>query len=95
MPTLTVTLSDETQAFVDRQVAEGRGSSAEGYVLALVQQDQRRIVLQELKSQLLEGLEGPTVPVDDAFWNSVRNQTLDGRTTRSEGDGHPSGRVGR
>ena len=76
--TLTVNLSDETKAFVDRQVAEGRNTSVEEYLLALVQQDQKRIVLQELKSQLLEGLEGPTVPMDDAFWNSVRNQALEG-----------------
>ena len=78
MPLVTVTLSDETQAFVDRQVAEGHSSSAGGYVLSLIEQDQKRIVLQELKNQLLEGLEGPTVPMDDAFWNSVRNQAMEG-----------------
>ena len=42
MPTVTVTLSDELLAFVHRQVADGRGSSVEGYVTALVQGDQER-----------------------------------------------------
>ena len=37
MPAVTVTmnLSDETKAFVNRQVAEGRGASVEEYLLTL------------------------------------------------------------
>ena len=81
MATVTVTVPAEMQEFVDRLVVEHHYSSAEEYLLALVKQDQRRVVLQELESQLRKGMEGPTVPMDDDFWNSIRTQALEGLTS--------------
>ena len=81
MPTLTVTLSDETQAFVDRQVAEGRNPSAEEYVLALVQQDQKRQARRELEAMLAEEMKGPMIVMDQGDWESIRREALEGLTS--------------
>ena len=69
MTTVNITLPDELQSFVDRQVAERGLESCSDYIRNLVQLERDR---QHLRDLIIEGMESPPGPVaDDAFFDEI------------------------
>ena len=72
MSTMNISLPDALKTFVDEQVSgRGYGTSSE-YVRELIRKDQDR---QYLRGLLLDGASSsPTVAVDDAYFDSLRER---------------------
>ena len=69
MTSVNITLPDELQSFVDRQVAERGLESCSDYIRNLVQLERDR---QHLRDLIMEGMESPPGPVaDDAFFDEI------------------------
>ena len=82
MGTMNISLPDGLKAFVDEQVSQrGYGSSSE-YVRELIRRDQDR---QQLRGLLLAGAaSAPTAPVNDAYFQGLRDRVRKAATTRSK-----------
>jgi Arc/MetJ-type ribon-helix-helix transcriptional regulator len=86
MPTLTVSLPDWLQPFIDAQVAAGGYTSPEAYVTALVLEAQLRQERAEIDGKLLVGIEelergegGEMKPEDwERLRDEVRQQSQQG-----------------
>jgi antitoxin ParD1/3/4 len=78
MTTMNISLPDEMKAFVEAQMAQDGYASASEYLRALIRDDQKRRARQALERKLLEGLQGPAVPLDRKEWDSIRQEALDG-----------------
>ncbi len=77
MSTLTVPLPDPLRNFVEEQTASGGYTSQGEYVLALIQEAQRR-EQEQLEMLLLEGLDsGPGIEVTPEYWQRKRAQLLE------------------
>jgi antitoxin ParD1/3/4 len=70
MKFVTITLSEENQAFVDRQAAGGGYETGDEYVSKLIEKELARERLREL---LMEGANSPPAgEIDDAFFDDLR-----------------------
>ncbi|ANF59687.1 type II toxin-antitoxin system ParD family antitoxin [Halotalea alkalilenta] len=70
MSTMNISLPDALKSFVDDQVSQRGYSTSSEYVRELIRKDQDR---QHLRGLLLAGVESaPTVPVDGAYFESLR-----------------------
>lgn len=78
MATLTVSLPDEVKAFVDAQVAAAGYASAGEYLHALIRDAQKRQAKQQLETQVIEGLRGPTVEMTRDDWEAIRQEAVAG-----------------
>ena len=72
MSTMNISLPDSLKSFVDEQVSQrGYGTSSE-YVRELIRRDQDRLQLRKL---LLAGaLSAPTAPVDETYFEGLRER---------------------
>lgn len=72
MSTMNISLPETLKSFVDQQVVgRGFGTSSE-YVRELIRKDQDR---QKLRRLLLDGAPtAPTEPVDEAYFDGLRNR---------------------
>lgn len=78
MTTLTITLIDDLNTFVESQVSGGGHASAGDYLLSLVREAQRRQAKTELEAKLLEGLaSGPSTPLTREGWDSIEREALE------------------
>jgi len=80
MSTMNIYLPESLKAFVDEQVGQrGYGTSSE-YVRELIRRDQDRL---QLRKVLLAGASSaPTVPVDAAYFDGLRERVRrDGNLT--------------
>lgn len=76
MSTMNISLPDALKSFVDEQVSQrGYGTSSE-YVRELIRKDQDRLQLREL--MLAGAASAPTVPVEGAYFEGLRNQVRKG-----------------
>ena len=77
MSTMNISLPDTLKTFVDQQVHQrGYGTSSE-YMRELIRKDQDR---QQLRGMLLDGAGSPpTVPVDEAYFDSLRARVRNAR----------------
>lgn len=76
MSTMNISLPEGLKAFVDERVSEGGYSTSSEYIRELIRKDQDR---QRLRDLLLEGANsGPAVPVDDAYFDSLRARIRQG-----------------
>lgn len=73
---MNISLPDALKSFVDEQVSQrGYGTSSE-YVRELIRKDQDRLQLREL---ILAGAaSSPTVPVEGAYFEGLRNRVRKG-----------------
>ena len=74
MPTVTISLPESLNAFVESQIAaKGFGDVSE-YIRSLLREAQAREEEEEkrLEGLLLEGLASERIPLDDAFWKVLR-----------------------
>jgi len=80
MSTMNISLPDSLKAFVDEQVSQrGYGTSSE-YVRELIRRDQDRL---QLRNLLLAGASSdPTAPVNDAYFDSLRERVRGGVKVR-------------
>ena len=78
MTTMNFSLPDEMKAFVEARLAQEGYASASEYLRALIRDDQKRRAKRELESQILEGLQGPSVAMDREEWDSLRREALAG-----------------
>ena len=75
MPTLSLTLSESQEEFVQAQVLEGGHASPHDYVLSLLQEAQQQEEWAKVKELVLEGLNsGPPVVADEAYWEERRRR---------------------
>jgi antitoxin ParD1/3/4 len=78
MATMNVSLPDEMKAFVEAQATkEGFGTTSE-YLRSVIRDVQKRQAKQELEAKLLEGLQGPAVPMTREDWDSIKREALEG-----------------
>lgn len=82
MSTMNISLPDSLKAFVDEQVSQrGFGTSSE-YVRELIRRDQDRM---HLRTLILAGAESqPTAPVDDAYFDGLRDRVRKAASARSK-----------
>jgi antitoxin ParD1/3/4 len=78
MTTMNLSLPDEMIAFVEARVAQDGYASASEYLRALIREDQKRRAKRELEAKLLEGLQGPAIVLDQAEWDSIEREALEG-----------------
>ena len=78
MTTMNISVPDEMKAFVEAQMAQEGYASASEYLRALIRDAQKRRAKQELEAKLLEGLQGPAVPMTREDWDSMRREALEG-----------------
>lgn len=88
MPTITITIPADLEAFVRGRVAGGGYGSAADYVRDLIRADRRRQVEGRLDSLLREGIDsGAPIEVTPGYWES-KKRTLAGRIARRDDLGH-------
>jgi putative addiction module CopG family antidote len=75
METIHVTLSAESQQFVEKQIATGQFASPEEYVQKLVEAERIRTAEEELVALINEGLQsGPGVELTPEKWQQMRQE---------------------
>lgn len=76
MQSMNISLPDPLKRFVDRQIAQGRYSSASEYVRELIRADEKRKAADELEAKLLEGLKSSKTALTAADWKEIRSEAL-------------------
>lgn len=72
MDTLEIPLTEKQKAFIAAKVAEGSHSSPGDYLLALLNEAQRKQAWAKAEELVLEGLRsGRSTVVDKAFWEEL------------------------
>jgi antitoxin ParD1/3/4 len=76
---MNIALPESLEPLVRRRVEEGGYASAEEYVRDLILADQEPAEAEELERLLLDGVRsGPSIEVDDAFWEERRRRRPNG-----------------
>ena len=73
---MTISIPDSVKELVDQEVASGAFQSAEDYIAALVEADQKQKALDRLEAQLIEGLESPASEMTQQDWDDIRREGL-------------------
>lgn len=82
MSTMNISLPDTLRAFVDEQVSRRGYSTSSEYVRELIRKDQDRT---RLRGLLLAGAESPpTAPVDEAYFEGLRERVHQGAGDRDK-----------
>ncbi len=82
MVTMTITLSDALNNFVDEQVSQGGYVSSSEYVRDLLRREQGRL---QLRSMLLDGINsGPAGVADDAYFDDLKQKVRKAARRRCE-----------
>lgn len=76
MESMNISLPEPLKQFVDRQVAQGRYSSASESVRELIRADEKRKAEEQLEAKLLEGLNGTESALTAADWKAIRSEAL-------------------
>lgn len=73
MTTLNISLPDDLQAFIERQIATGSYGTASEYISHLIRQEQERAAEKQLETLLIEGLDsGDPIEATEAWWTQKR-----------------------
>jgi antitoxin ParD1/3/4 len=82
MSTMNVSLPEALKSFIDTQVAEHGYSTSSEYVRELIRKEQDRL---QLRGLLLEGAASPpTKPVDDAYFDALRDRARSPKRPRTK-----------
>ena len=69
---LDISLSGPLKSFVEAEAAAA-GNTPSDYVLSLIDSERKRKAGEQLEAALLDGLNsGPSIPVDEAYWERER-----------------------
>jgi antitoxin ParD1/3/4 len=74
MESMNISLPVPLKAFVDRQIASGRYSSASEYIRELIRDDEKRKGEERLEALLLEGLKGEETELTREDWTAIRKE---------------------
>jgi antitoxin ParD1/3/4 len=74
--TLSITLSPPLKAFVERQVAEGKGTTASEYISKLIGEAQQRAARQNVETCLLEALATDASEMTEKDWADIRREGM-------------------
>jgi antitoxin ParD1/3/4 len=81
---MTISIPDSIKELVDQEVASGAFPSAEEYIRALVEADQKQKALDRLEAQLIEGLDSPASEMTQQDWDDLRSEGLARIRSRSK-----------
>jgi len=73
MTTMNISLTDDLKTFVDQQVAEHSFASTSEYMRAVLRREK---AVASLKETVLAGACGPRLPIDDAYFATLRRDVL-------------------
>jgi putative addiction module CopG family antidote len=73
---MTISIPDSIKKLVDQEVASGAFPTAEDYIRALVEADQKRKGLDRLEALILEGLDSPLSEMTAQDWDDIRREGL-------------------
>jgi len=76
MQTMNISLPDLLKAFVDKQITQGRYSSASEYVRELIREDEKRKAGGQLEALLLEGIQSEQTPLTRQDWADIRREAM-------------------
>ena len=87
--TITISLPESLQAFIEQQLKQGRHSSASEFICHLVRQEMRRVDEMNLHRMLHDGaMSGTPIRADSKYWE--RMQARVERRARTNGSGGQS-----
>ena len=82
---MNIHLPDSIGPFVEEQVAIGKYPSAADYLVKLIEADRRRAVKAQIEAEIRRGIEsGPSAPLDEAEWRSIREEVMARHRIRSQ-----------
>jgi antitoxin ParD1/3/4 len=73
---MTISIPDSVKELVDQEVASGAFPTAEDYISALLEADQRRKAQDHLEALILEGLDSPLSEITPEDWDDLRAEGL-------------------
>jgi len=73
---MTISIPDSIKELVDQEVASGAFPTAEEYIRALVEADQKRKGLDRLEALIIEGLDSPSSEMTAQDWDDIRREGL-------------------
>jgi Arc/MetJ-type ribon-helix-helix transcriptional regulator len=71
MNTLKIPLTETLKAFVETETAAGGHASASDFVLALVEEAQKKRAWEKAEELVLEGMQTPARPLTDEDWQKL------------------------
>jgi antitoxin ParD1/3/4 len=81
---MTISIPDSVKELVDQEVASGAFQSAEDYIRALVEADQKRKAQDHFEALIDEGLDSPLSEMTDQDWDDIRREGLERIRSRSK-----------
>jgi antitoxin ParD1/3/4 len=81
---MTISIPDSVKELVDQEVASGAFPSAEDYIRALVEADQKRKAQDHFEALIDEGLDSPLSEMTDQDWDDIRHEGLERIQSRSK-----------
>ena len=72
-----IQLPEDVCGFVEQQVAARGYGNASDYLAALIEDDRRQLVRQEIEAEIIKGIEsGPSTPFTTEDWESIRQEII-------------------
>lgn len=81
---MTISIPDAIKELVDQEVASGSFPTAEDYIRALVEADQKRKAQDHFEALIDEGLDSPLSEMTDQDWDDIRREGLERIRSRSK-----------
>jgi antitoxin ParD1/3/4 len=81
---MTISIPDSVKELVDQEVASGAFQTAEDYIRALVEADQKRKAQDHFEALIDEGLDSPLSEMTDQDWDDIRREGLERIRSRSK-----------
>ena len=82
---MTISIPDSIKELVDQEVASGAFQSAEDYVSALIEADQKRKAQDHFEALIIEGLDSPLSEMTAQDWDDIRTEGLARIRSRQKG----------
>jgi antitoxin ParD1/3/4 len=82
---MTISIPDSIKELVDQEVASGAFPSAEDYVSALIEADQKRKAQDQFEALIIEGLDSPLSEMTAQDWDDIRTEGLARTRSRQKG----------
>jgi antitoxin ParD1/3/4 len=81
---MTISIPDSVKELVDQEVASGAFPTAEDYIRALVEADQKRKAQDHFEVLIDEGLDSPLSEMTDQDWDDIRREGVERIRRRSK-----------
>jgi putative addiction module CopG family antidote len=82
---MNINLPDSITPFVEEQVTIGKYPSVAEYLVELIEADRRRSIRAQIEAEIRRGIEsGPSTPLDQEEWRSIREEVIARHRRRSQ-----------